>query len=215
MTVTTTLTATIFMRRVLPIALLSLFATPSVAQDARRQLDAHAHGEGRLAIAIEGAKLQMELEAPASDIVGFEHAPSNAAQRKTLAEAKERLAKAQALFVLAPAAGCKLASASIEVLGALAGKGKPHTHAGHAHGEKAKPASKPAGSSAEPSAHSELKATYAFDCAAVDKLGSIAFDYFKAFKGADKLDVTVIGPKGQSSFVVTRQKPVLDLAGLS
>jgi hypothetical protein len=41
------------------------------------------------------------------------------------------------------------------------------------------------------------------------------FDYFKAFKGADKLDVTVIGPKGQSSFVVTREKPVLDLAGLS
>ena len=44
---------------------------------------------------------------------------------------------------------------------------------------------------------------------------TIAFDYFKAFKGADKLDVTVIGPKGQSSFVVTRERPVLDLGGLS
>ncbi len=207
-------------RCALPIVLLALVATPASGQEPRRQLEAHTHGEGRLAIAIEGSKVQMELEAPASDIVGFEHAPSTAAQRKTLADAKVRLAKAETLFVLSPAAGCKLASAEVVATGALAGPAKggkaaDHDH-DHDHGKGGKAEAAKSGEKAEEhGAHSEVRANYAFECAAVDKLGGIAFDYFKAFKGADKLDVTVIGPKGQSSFAVTRKKAVLDLSGLS
>jgi hypothetical protein len=208
-------------RRALPIALLALAAFPAMAQEPRRQLEAHTHGEGRLAIAIEGSRVQMELEAPASDVVGFEHAPRTAAQRKALADAKARLAKAAALFVLAPAAGCKLATAAVEAVGALAGSAKGKADADHDHGEAdkaksaAKPADKPGEKAEEHGSHAEIHANYSFDCSDVGKLGSIAFDYFKVFKGADKLDVTVIGPKGQSSFVVTRKKPLLDLAGLS
>lgn len=191
-------------RRLISIALLTAIALPASAHSPRRKVDAHSHGEGKLAIAIDGTRLQMELEAPASDIVGFEHAPKTAAQKKALADAKDKLSQGEALFVLAPAAGCKLVSAAVEGVGALAEAVK---------GEAAK--DKPAAKDGEHGAHSELRVIYAFDCAAIDKLGSIAFDYFKTFKGADKLDVTVIGPKGQSSFAVSRKKPVLDLAGLS
>ena len=193
------------LRRLFPIALVVLAALPAAAHGPRRKVEAHSHGEGKLAIAIDGNRLQLELESPASDIVGFEHAPKNAGQSKALADAKEKLAKGDALFVLAPAAACKLSSASVEGVGALAealqseaGKSTPPVRKGD-----------------EQAVHSELKATYLFECAAPDRLGSIGFDYFKAFKGADRLDVTVIGPKGQSSFAVTRKKPVLDLAGLS
>lgn len=202
-------------RRAVPIALFALAAMPAMAQGPTRQLGAHTHGEGRLAIAIEGNRVQMELEAPASDIVGFEHRPRTATQRKTLSEAKDRLAKAAALFVLSPAAGCKLASADVEAVGAVAGSAKGQKHADHDHDEADKAGAKPGEKAEEHGSHSEIHANYAFDCSDVGKLGTIAFDYFKAFKGADKLDVTVIGPKGQSSFVVTREKPVLDLAGLS
>ena len=204
-------------RSALMLALLALVVPPAMAQAPRRQLEAHTHGEGRLAIAIEGNRVQMELEAPASDIVGFEHAPRTATQRKTLAEAKERLAKAETLFVLSAAAGCRLASAEVAAVGALAGAGTAHKHGDHDHAkdEKGKASAKGADKGDGEGAHSEVRANYAFDCADVAKLGSIAFEYFKAFKGADKLDVTVIAPKGQSGFVVTRKKPLLDLAGLS
>lgn len=181
----------------------ALTASGALAQEARRQHGAHTHGEGRLAIAIEGARLEMELEVPASDIVGFEHAPGNAKQRKALADAKERLAKGGELFRPAAEAGCKLASAKVEVLGAAAG-GKSHGHAGHAHGAAGK-------GKAEPEAHSEFKATYAFECATVARINSIAFDYFKTFERADKLAVTVVGAKGQTSAAVTRAKPVLTI----
>lgn len=204
-------------------------AAPAFAQDARRQLEAHSHGEGRLAIAIDGARVEMELEAPAQDIVGFEHAPGNTRQRTAIADAKKRLAKLSDVLVLSSDAGCKLTSAKVEVTGAAAGKGKGHSHGhghGHSHGHKHGEAqtADPKKAAKEPAkdqkadahdAHSEFKAVYALDCAAPAKLASITFDYFKHFKGAEKLAVTVIGPKGQSSFAVTRAKPVLDLAGLS
>ena len=46
-----------------------------------RQLESHEHGVSTLKIAIEGQNEQMELESPANDIVGFEHAPENNKQK--------------------------------------------------------------------------------------------------------------------------------------
>jgi hypothetical protein len=201
-------------RSLVAIALIGL-AVPALAQDARRQLEAHTHGEGQLAIAIEGKRVEMELTAPASDIIGFEHAPRTKAQRKTLADARVQLGRLAGTFALAPAAGCKLVSADVDVLGAAAGtKGKSghdhghdHDHDGNAHAGK--------DDGHEHGTHSEFKVTYAIACDSPDKLASMTFDYFKTFKGAEKLNVTVIGPKGQSGYVVTRDKPVLDLSGVS
>ena len=146
-------------RSALMLALLALVVPPAMAQAPRRQLEAHTHGEGRLAIAIEGNRVQMELEAPASDIVGFEHAPRTATQRKTLAEAKERLAKAETLFVLSAAAGCRLASAEVAAVGALAGAGTAHKHGDHDHAkdEKGKASAKGADKGDGEGAHSEVR----------------------------------------------------------
>jgi hypothetical protein len=186
-------------------------AMPTAAQEMRRQLGAHSHGEGRLAIAIEGQRLQMELEVPASDILGFEHAPNTVAQTKALADAKSKLAQLKGLFLLTPEADCKLASADVDVLGAAAGKDAGHAHE---HGKQAG-AAESNDHDHEHGSHSEFKVVYEVACAAPAKLGTVAFDYFKSFAGAQRLDVTVIGPKGQSSYVVTREKPVLDLSGVS
>ncbi|MGE3915961.1 MAG: DUF2796 domain-containing protein [Hyphomicrobiaceae bacterium] len=215
------------MRASLAVVLAVAAATGVHAQEARREVGAHAHGEGRLSIAIEGGRVELELEVPAADIVGFEHAPSNAGQRKAIADAKARLGKALTLFVPAPGANCRLATATVEVIGAAAagaaksgGHGHDHDHdhknaaSGHGKVEKGTPAAK-AGEPAGAPAHSEFRATYRLDCGKTAALASLGLEYFKAFKGAEKLDVTVIGPKGQSSFVVTRAKPVLDLGGLS
>ncbi len=184
----------------------------AMAQDARRQPGAHTHGEGRLTVAVQGSQLEIGLEVPASDIVGFEHAPRTAAQKKAVADAKTRLAKPGDLFKLSPEAGCKLVSSGVEVHGAAAGAAKAGAHAGHSHGKAAqaesKVADKPADAAAE---HSEFHATYALDCANPDKIRSINLGYFKAFARAEKLGVIVIGPAGQTQGEATRAKPVFDL----
>ena len=49
---------------------------------------------------------------------------------------------------------------------------------------------------------------------ALSGLTGITFSYFKVFAGAQKLDVTVVTPKQQSRFEVTRVNPRIDLGGM-
>lgn len=177
-------------------------ATPASAQqqdEPQRQLGAHAHGVGKLDIAIERRSVEIELEAPGSDIVGFEHAAKTAEQKQAVTQARATLAKPLALFKLPDAAGCKLASAKVKLVG---GGTHDHDH-GHAKSDKAKPAD----------THSEFHAEYKLTCAKPELIQSIDFDYFKAFPRAETLEVTLIGPKTQAKQKVTRDKPRFELKG--
>jgi hypothetical protein len=181
-----------------------------------RQADAHEHGRGILNIAIEGAKVSMELEAPGADIVGFEHKAKTKQQKAAIEKAEQQLMVGEALFKLPAAAGCTLVTSGA----VLEGEGHHHDHDANDHG---KGAAKDRGKGhahhdhkadhAE-SEHSGFRAEYVFECKSPASLTSIAFDYFKAFAGAQKLDVTVITPKGQSKFEVTRAKPRIELGGM-
>jgi hypothetical protein len=193
--------------RTMPLACLLLAglahaATPASA-DEHRQLGAHVHGHGRLNIAIEGNKLSMELEAPGADVAGFEHEAGTPEEKAAIPEAKAKLANALALFGPAPAAGCALDEAKVS----LAEE--------HEHEDEHKPGASDASAHEDEAGHhhSEFRAAYSLTCSAPAALTSLTFGYFTAFAGAQELDVAVIGPKGQSSFEVTRGKPTLDLTG--
>ena len=184
-------------------------AGPALAQqqppdEPQRQLGAHVHGAGKLNIAIERRTLEVEIEAPGSDIVGFEHAPSTAEQRKAMAEARAALAKPLALIKLPEAAACKVSSAKVKLVG-----GGAHQH-GHDHGHgKAQPAKAKAAET-----HSEFHAEYAFACAKPDALQVIDLaDYFKTFPRAEALEVTLVGAKGPARQKATRDKPQVELKG--
>ncbi len=170
--------------------------------DDTRQLGAHEHGRGSLGIAIEGNTVSMELKAPGADIVGFERPAKSKKEKAAVEAAKKKLAAALKLFVPPADAGCKLTSAKVELEiedahGGDAG-GKKHDH-GHDHKDDS---------------HSEFHAQYGLTCSAPERLTGLTFDYFKAFKGANALEVQVIGPKGQTKYDVTRKKPALELAGV-
>lgn len=202
------------MRTIIALFGCGIFLTkPALAQqptqdDQQRQLGAHAHGQGKLGIAIERRSVEIELEAPGSDIVGFEHAASTAEQRKAVADARALLAKPLALFKLPEGAGCKVASTRVRLIGG----GQQHNH-GHSHGAKAKDAKAKAGAGAsEP--HSEFHAEYKLTCAKPELITEIDFDYFKSFPRAETLDVSFIGGKGQQAkYKVTKDKPKLGLGG--
>jgi hypothetical protein len=176
-------------------------AFPALAEEPQRQLGAHVHGHGVLNIAIEGKKLSMELEVPGADIVGFEHEPSTAGQRAALAEAKAKLANASVLFAPDPKAGCALEHTKVSI---EAG------HERHDHGAEGGASSH----EKEAAEHSGFHGEYSFVCASPTRMTSMTFDYFKEFPDAQELDITVVSPKGQSSFEVKRDKPSLDLAGI-
>ncbi len=77
---------------------------------------AHVHGAAQVNLAMEGAKGELEFEAPADGILGFEHAPKTAAQKKTANDTVEKFkTQANTLFVFPAAAGCSLSPKAVEI----------------------------------------------------------------------------------------------------
>ncbi len=173
----------------------------SASAEEHRQLGAHVHGHGRLNIAIEDQTVSIELEVPGADIDGFEDEAATPEQKAAIERAKEKLADGLSLFTPTAAANCTQKSATVSI---QAEHGDEHEH--HAEGGKAE--------GDEGHHHSEFHAEYAFECGSPDRLTSMTFDYFKAFPAAQELDISLISPKGQSSYDVKRDKPALDLTGM-
>ena len=181
-------------------ATLVVFSAPLAVAETERQLGPHQHGHGTLNLAIEGQRLQMELEVPGADIVGFEHEAKTADDRAKIETAKETLAQPLALFVLPEAAGCNVTSAKITV---AAEPGSDHDE--HEHD---------ADSDEHEAEHSAFHAEYALSCANAAAITTIAFPYFETFPNSEELAVTLITEKSQKVFEVNRGHTVIDLRGM-
>ena len=156
----------------------SLLAGALSAQAQHRELGAHEHGRGTLNIAVEGNRISMELEVPGADIVGFEHVAKTRQQKAAMEKAQKQLLAPQSLFKFSNSAQCTVNSANVELEdGGHDGDKKAEEKAGEEH------------------SHSEFHAQYTFDCRAPASLTAIEFDYFRAFAGAQRLDVNVITPE--------------------
>ena len=77
-------------------------------------LGAHEHGVGRLNAVLDGQTLELELESPAMNLVGFEHTATTDADKAKVVAVRAQLEKPLALFSLAKAAGCEVASQKLE-----------------------------------------------------------------------------------------------------
>jgi hypothetical protein len=181
----------------------TLFAVSATAASAEtvRQLGPHEHGHGTLNLAIEGETVQIELEVPGADIVGFEYEATTPEDQAKIEAAKETLSKPLALFALPEAASCKVTAAKI----ALAAE----DHDAHEHEHDAD-----AEADAHEAEHSEFHAHYALSCANAAAITTIAFPYFDAFPNSQELDVTLITEKAQKAFEVSRGNALIDIRGM-
>lgn len=198
---------------------LSCLSTTAGAEGEVRQLGAHEHGHGKVAVAIEKGRVAMELEVPGMDIVGFEHEPSSKEQHEQIASARKALHDdVLKLFALPAAAACKLVAATVAIEAgehedeAVDGYGHGHgDHAADKRNMEAKPEKHVGGEEHE--GHNEFRASYEFACAAPDRLTGIDFGFFARFPGAEELDVTVLDAKGQKEYEVSRETPKLEFQG--
>ena len=165
-------------------ACLAAFAAPSAgALAAEGEHKPHVHGESKLRLAVEGSILEIELESPAHDIVGFEHMPKTAAQRDAVKRAVAALGNGEALFRLSPGAGCKLREAEVETPLAEAGE---HGHEEHKEGEHA-----------DEEVHSEFHAHYRFRCAEPGRLEAAEVMLFESFPRMEEIELGAVLPGGQ------------------
>lgn len=198
------------MIRVIPIAAtLFVLSAAQAPAETEHQLGPHQHGHGTLNLAVEGHIVQMELEVPGADIVGFEHAAETTEDQAKIEAAEKTLKQPLALFVLPSEAGCRVTSAKVSIIGGSESEHGAHEHDHHNQGEADEHESK----DHEPD-HSEFRAEYALLCPNVAAITTISFSYFDAFPNSEELEVTLITEKSQKAFEVNREHSLIDIRGM-
>jgi len=137
----------------------------------KRQLGSHEHGVSTLKIAFEGQNIQMELESPANDIIGFEHLPKNNQQKAEVNHALSLLQEPNGVFIFSSEANCKIKNnkAEFEVE-----KGEGATHAG-------------------------FHVIWKIKCDHPKRLKNLETTFFKLFQNAKEIEVEIISGLGQEA----------------
>ena len=210
-------------------ALVAMAALVSIGAPADAA-DPHQHGVGRLNVAVQGDEVEIELETPGADIVGFEHEPRTAEQKRAVQDAATALRDGAALFVFPAAAGCTLKEAEVEA-GLLGDDHKEHGHEKHGdkhehekhgdkhghekHGDKHehekhghkehghKYAEKHHGDKHDEETHAEFHAHYHFTCK--NPVTHADLRYFETFPRAEALSARTLTATGQRKQKLTRK----------
>jgi hypothetical protein len=164
-----------------------------------RQYGSHLHGSAEMNLALEGDEIHIELDSPAANIVGFEHAPSSMAEYEVLDNAVTLLKDGGKLFQFNKAAGCNLEKAMVE--SAMLEEGHDHEahdeHEKHDHKEH------------EAETHSDIKVVYHFECARPGKLSQLTVELFKVFPGMEKFNVQYVIENKQGASELTPSSHVI------
>ena len=193
----------------------------AASDDERREHEAHEHGHGTLDIVVEGEELVIELRIPAVNVVGFEHAPKDDAEREAVRQALVPFGNATSLFVLSAEADCEVeeAEAAISSMGHEDehegeghGDGDGHEHETDEHAKDEHEEHAEDGSDSDAEAHSELRATYHFHCHAPERLGEIDVRAFEHLRDAEEVDVRVVTPAAQLAMELHPGSTVVRLA---
>lgn len=156
-------------------------------------LPAHEHGVARLNVGLDGNTLELALESPAMNLVGFEHMPGSDADKAKIEAVRKQLEQPLKLFGLASSAGCKEDQQELE--SPLFGSDPAAKHDDdddddhdHAHEHQ----------------HSEIHAHYQLTCASPAKLTQIDLSpLYKAYPQTQKINVQLVGPNGQKGIEST------------
>ncbi|EGQ7675787.1 zinc uptake protein ZrgA [Vibrio parahaemolyticus] len=198
-------------KQVLAIIIGLSLSTVATAEE-YRQHSAHVHGHVEFNIAQDGSDLLLEITAPGADVVGFEHAPENAEQEKTLQHAVATLEDSNALFAINPQAQCEIEEVHVEhSLGGQHEEHEHHDHEGHDHDEHAhhdldkhEHDDHEGHDHSEHSDHGEFTVQYRFHCAQVGELSRIQTDWFNQFPSTESVNVNLFTDTTQSATSLTK-----------
>jgi len=178
----------------LPIA---AFAALPLAVSAQTEslptLASHVHGVATLSVVVENNNLNIELDTPAINILGFEHEAKSVDEQNKVKEATKTLNDPATLFGVKAAAKCTLNDADIDF---ALGEQHDHPHDDedddhdHDHG-----------------GHGDIEASYKFTCTAINQLSGLDLKtFFSNFAQTEKINVQLISPKGQSAIELNPSK---------
>lgn len=134
---------------------------------------AHRHGASELDVAVDGPRLQIRLQSPMEDLVGFERKPRNDRERELIKAMGEQLANGSRLFGLPTAAGCIL---------------KSHDWSAPVLEQK---------TAAKDDDHADVKASWTFECASPKALRSVTVNLFDTFARMKTISAQLVAAEAQ------------------
>jgi hypothetical protein len=164
------------------------------AGDEHREFDSHEHGTAELTIAWIGNEVAIELQTPAFNIVGFEHAPTSEAERELLDESLAALQAGNLLLIRDPEAECNVIEATVHA------EMEEEEETAETHDET------------EAESHSDIEVVYHFQCQQPDRIESLdASELFAYFPNFEQLHAQWVSETEQSAKELTPQDPRLPL----
>ena len=166
---------------------------------------------GTLDVLLDGPDLFVDLDVPPAALLGFDRAPSSAAERAAMARA-HRLLDAGDLLVPSPAARCAL-DQSFATLGhgyddlCSVASGEP----GRAVAPPADPSATSSPTPSAPGPLPEAAARWSWFCEAPERLERVEVRLFDAFDGLGPVDVTLAGPAGDARAKLAPERPAIEL----
>lgn len=157
-----------------------------------RSHKAHVHGEGKFTLAIERHVLEIEMEIPAIDILGFEHKAKTKEQKQMVKRAQGELKQAGKMVVFPKKARCK--ATAVEVTSSLSEDKYDH------HDE------------AEEETHSEFHVAYTFRCEVPKFLSWVTLNIFQSFSSLKELNGQAVTMDGQFSMELTPRKNTFEFS---
>lgn len=172
-----------------------LFATSNViAEPHHKEHDAHQHGHAELKLAWSKDELIIELDTPAMNIIGFEHAAENGDDKKALKHAVEFFQKPNQLITPNIEAECHLTSVDIEssLLEHQADMDHENEHKDEHEHENSEPS------------HADFEIAIAYQCKQAKLLRYVdTSGLFSTFKGIEELDTEWLSDHKQGAKELT------------
>ncbi|PML25299.1 zinc uptake protein ZrgA [Vibrio lentus] len=183
-----------------------------LANEEFRSHEAHVHGKVEVNIAQDGQELLVEVTAPGADVVGFEHAPETAEQKKVFEQAIAQLNKPEELFGFNNA-GCTLKFKS--VTNTLEGdhddhEGHDHAehdhddHKGHDHAEHNHDDHE--GHDHSEGGHGEFTVEYHYQCSNIEKLDTVNTQWFSKFGNTKSMTVNLLTDSAQIQEILNAER---------
>lgn len=162
-------------------------SAPLMAQ-IERQHGAHVHGQGSGTMAIDEQTISLSLEMPGFNIVGFEHPPTNQAQRAEI-ETVLMIFKTGQWLTWDPQGRCVVSKASATADGYdpptdddEAGHHHSHDHHNHNHDHEGD--------------HAYFEVNVEAVCAAIDELEWVEINLFASFPNNERITLDVLTQTG-------------------
>ncbi|UTW49604.1 DUF2796 domain-containing protein [Bacterioplanoides sp. SCSIO 12839] len=160
-----------------------MLATSVVLADTH-QHEAHVHGEARINLVVEGHEVLLELQTPAANLLGFEHAPQTNAEKQQLKTTQSLLSDPSTLLSITNNP-CQLVNADVVL---PFSDHKDHHHKDHEHNDEV---------------HGDIHAEYTLRCQPGKAISQLTIPVFDHFPGMEKLQLMWIKSNQQGSATLT------------